>query len=169
MTQEIVEQFASGRYQVMHKLGVGITGAVYLASDEATGELVAIKYASPKTAADAGLLKRFDQEIELLKKLNHRHLVKHIAHGYENARPYLVMEYIAGAPFSKWQRENRNPVKIAKILLQLLEGLKYLHSQRVVHRDLKPDNMLIVSSAQTQHLKIIDFLLLQLMKLMILK
>ena len=157
MTDEFIENFADGRYQVISKIGDGITGSVYLARDEGIDELVAIKYAGAKTAANPDLLKRFDQEIQLLTKLNHRNLVKHISHGYQSGRPFLVMEFIEGLPFNFWRNENLNAVKIAEVLIQLLEGLKYLHSQGIVHRDLKPENLMIISSPLGEHLKIIDF------------
>ncbi len=157
MPEEHPESFAQGRYRVIKKLGDGLTGAVYLANDEGTEELVAIKYAGARTSADRMLLRRFDQEISLLRKLNHRNIVKHISHGYEKGRPYIVVEYIKGLPFNDWRFMNLDGIKIAKILLQLLDGLKYIHSQGVVHRDLKPDNMIIIPSPLGDHLKIIDF------------
>ncbi|MCD4656530.1 MAG: protein kinase, partial [Planctomycetes bacterium] len=149
--------FAEGRYSILRKLGAGYTSEVFLAIDQANDAKVAIKLADIRTASDPSLIRRFEQEILLLERFKHRNLIKHLNHGFQDGKPFLVMEYVEGLTFSNWLKGNEDCKSVAKLLLQLLEALKYIHSNGVVHRDLKPANIIVIETMSGNHLKIIDF------------
>ena len=154
---EKLGSFAKGRYTIVRKLGTGFTSEVFLAVDEANDAKVAIKLADSRTASDTNLVRRFEQEILLLERFSHRNLVKHLNHGFQDGKPFLIMEYIEGLTLSEWLKLNESSKDIANLLIQLLEALKYIHSNGVVHRDLKPANIIIIKTLNGNHLKIIDF------------
>ncbi len=156
MSEEI-GNFADGRYTVIRKLGSGFSSEVFLAIDESNDAKVAIKLADSRTASDSNLVRRFEQEILLLERFKHRNLVKHLNHGFQDGKPFLVMEFVEGLTLNDWLKVNKSSKDIANLLLQLLEALKYIHSNGVVHRDLKPANIIVIETMNGNHLKIIDF------------
>jgi len=157
MMSEIPKSFADGRYTVLKKIGEGYTSEVYLARDEAIDANVAIKLADSRTASDENLVRRFEQEIFILERFQHRNLIRHVNHGFHDGKPFLVMEYIEGQSLNHWIKDKKIDTEIVEILVQLLEALRYVHANGVVHRDLKPANIIIIRTMQGNHLKIIDF------------
>lgn len=134
-----------GRYDIQQKIADGGMGSVYRARSQITGEQVAIKIVPPTMANNQVLLKRFEQEFRAASSLDHENIVRALDFGYENSTPYLVMEFVDGETLGqRIDRQGRLPEKEAiKIIAQIAQGLHKAHSQGLVHRDVKPDNILI--------------------------
>lgn len=146
-----------GPYKILKKIASGGMGDVYLA-ERSDGHLqitVALKVIK-RECVDENHIRQFTNERNILGKLNH----PHIAHIYdggitEQGRPYLVMEYVDGRPITKYCSENNCSVGDRLSLIeQICEGVNFAHSNLVVHRDLKPDNIFVKSNGEC---KILDF------------
>src|ERR1051325_4121307 len=147
-----VERF--GKYVVEKPLGKGGFGEVYLASDPDVGQHVAIKQLIAE--GDRALLKRFREEIRVTAGLRHKNIVIIHASGEQNGNPYLVMEYLEGQTLKQVIRD-RKPLTVlekVRIMTQVAEGLSYAHSRGVVHRDVKPENIMLLPDGT---IKIMDF------------
>lgn len=130
------------RYQIQKQIGAGGMGAVYLATDQRFGSLLAIK---ENFFTDADLRRAFEREAQLLNGLRHPVLPRVSDYFEEGGEHFLVMEYIAGEDLSQIL-ERKGAFAVSDVLLwadQLLDALDYLHTQKfpVVHRDIKPQNL----------------------------
>ncbi len=149
--------FAS-RYVILGTVGQGGMGVVYRARDSQLDEVVALKVLrGDLLREDPTLLDRFKQEIKLARKITHRNVLRTHDFGEASGTSYISMEYLEGVTLkdlirSKGALPPRIGVSIAK---QAGHGLEAAHSQGVVHRDIKPQNMLILP--ETGELKIMDF------------
>jgi serine/threonine-protein kinase len=146
----------AGRYQIVAELGKGGMGAVYKALDTQINEEVAIKLIRPEIAADEKKLERFSNELKLARKIAHKNVCKmyHLEKGEET--PYISMEYLEGKDLKKliWEKETLPAEEAVGIAQQVCEGLVEAHRLGVVHRDLKPQNIMIDKDGQA---KIMDF------------
>ena len=150
-----------GRYEVLSELGRGAMGVVYQARDPQIDRLVAIKTIALLTddpEAEQEFRQRFFLEARAAGRLSHPGIVTIFDVGEEpdTHAPYIVMEYVAGQPLSKFiSSPSKIPARRAlRYAQQLAEALDYAHAQGVVHRDMKPANILIGKDA---HAKITDF------------
>lgn len=145
-----------GKYEVLRVLGRGGMGIVYLARDTMMGRDVAIKTLTEGYAGDPEMLRRFYQEAGHTGKLQHPNVV--IVHdvGDENGQPYIVMEYLEGQPLDHIIHE-QVPLHLAAklhIIEQVCLALPYAHRQGVIHRDVKPANIIVL---RTGVVKLLDF------------
>ncbi len=136
---------ALGPYDLLEKIAEGGMGAIYRGRNRQTGEVVAIKLMSAKTAANPGLLQRFEQEFRAASKLDHPNVVRAIDYGNSGGAPYLVMEFVEGE--SLGQRIERDgklaEAEAIKLIADVAQGLHRAHKQGLIHRDVKPDNILV--------------------------
>jgi TPR repeat protein len=133
-----------GRYEVLEELGRGGMGAVYKARDPATGHDVAIKVLLGGIGATSQQRTRFDREARALAKVNHRNVVRLLDVGEHESAPFLVLEYHKEGSLTEALRSTElSPALAVRIGLQLAAGLEASHAQGVLHRDLKPDNVLL--------------------------
>ena len=133
-------------YEMGDLLGAGGMGAVYLARHKQSGEQVAVKVMRSKVRVDEQARQRFLREIEATRTLQHSHLVRFLGNGSEGDTFYFLLEYCEGGSVADLvkRRGGRLSLEEARpILLQALEGLAYVHAQGFVHRDLKPQNILL--------------------------
>lgn len=145
----------SGRYKIMDKIGSGGMANVYLAEDLILERQVAVKMMSLDFQEDEQNLRRFQREALSTTELDHPNIVNIYDVG-EGSQPYIVMEYISGMDLKQYIRENY-PVpyhKVIDIMGQILDGVGYAHKNNVIHRDLKPHNILIDHDG---HVKLTDF------------
>jgi eukaryotic-like serine/threonine-protein kinase len=151
-------QVFAGRYEVQGTLGKGGMGVVYRARDRQLDEVVALKLLRPEAlASDPTLLERFKQEIKLARRITHRNVLRTHDFGETEGVPYISMEYLEGVTLKDLVR-NRGALPLGvglSIAKQMCHGLGAAHEGGVVHRDIKPQNMLILP--ETAELKIMDF------------
>ncbi len=134
-----------GRYAIERTLGVGAIGTVYLVRDmEDNARHYAMKTLRRDFNTDLVLLQRFFREAELMKTLNHPHVVRVFTMGKDQGRHYFVMEYVEGETLESLLKRGRMPVaNIVLLLQQLCSALEAIHNVGIIHRDLKPSNILI--------------------------
>ncbi len=149
------------RFRIEQRLGEGGMGAVFRATDTKTGQEVAVKTLLPGAAKDAGLRKRFEREAQILRKIEHPNFVRFVEYGSGSSEPaYVVMELLDGDALSKLiLNESRLvPERALHITRHVLTGLQHAHQLGIVHRDVKPDNVVIVpAEADPEFAKILDF------------
>jgi len=135
-----------GRYHVLEKIGQGGMAVVYKALDTTLERYVAIKVILPYSEYSDQFLARFNREARTLARLTHPNILKIFDYGeYEN-HPFLVMEYIAGGTLKDWLTGHPIPwQKSAQLLAQVARALETAHLQGVIHRDVKPANILMAN------------------------
>jgi serine/threonine-protein kinase len=139
-----------GEYRLLRRLGQGGMGSVYLAYDKERRGQVALKVLSDQLASSADYVERFYREAQSGAHLDHPHIVRCISAGRDQAtgKHYLVLEYVDGPnAHALIDRLGRLSVGDAvHVILDVARALEYAHSHNVVHRDIKPDNILITRS-----------------------
>jgi serine/threonine protein kinase len=132
-----------GRYVLERHLGSGGMASVWLARDEALGRAVAIKLMADTLADDPRWLERFKREARAAAALSHPHIVKVFDFGIEEHRPYLVMAHVPGGSLRDRLRDGGAPPEAAGLARELLGALAHVHAAGIVHRDVKPGNVLL--------------------------
>jgi len=148
----------ANRYKVVETLGKGGMGVVFRAKDNQLDEIVALKtLRSDVLSQDPTLLQRFKLEIKLARKITHKNVLRTHDFGEFAGTPYISMEYLEGVTLKDLQkRKGALPLGVGlQISKQMCHGLAAAHAQGVIHRDIKPQNMLIIP--ETGDLKIMDF------------
>jgi eukaryotic-like serine/threonine-protein kinase len=144
-----------GQYEIVELVGAGGMGEVYRARDTKLGRDVALKVLPPVFASDARRLVRFEREARLLASLNHPHLLTMHDIGDVDGRPYLVTEFVDRGTLKTWTRsDTHNWQQVVDLLAGVADGLGAAHSAGIVHRDVKPDNILI---SKHGYAKLADF------------
>ncbi|MEO7199273.1 MAG: protein kinase, partial [Dokdonella sp.] len=145
-----------GHYDIVAELGRGGMGVVYKGYEASLNRYVAIKVLADSLAHDAGVKERFLREARSMAALNDPHIIQIYFIGEDEGQPYFVMEFVEGESLSALlKREHRLPVSsAAKIVQQTAIGLAAAHDKGVVHRDIKPGNLMISSRGTV---KIADF------------
>ena len=145
-----------GRYEILDKLGEGAMGVVYRARDPALNRVVALKMLSAELGGEEELHQRFQREAEAIGRLSHPHIVTVYDLGKAEGQLYMAMELLEGDDLRKLIEQQVGiplPDRV-RLLLQIVEGLAYAHSRDVVHRDVKPANILVTTRGRT---KLLDF------------
>lgn len=146
------------RYRVIGHLGSGAMGEVYKAHDSADERTVALKLLSASQMINAESLARFRSEFELMKRLAHPNIIAAFdLHEMEDGRLIMALEYVEGRTLSAVIHQSEAPLEVKErlnTLLDIARGLEHAHQQGLIHRDLKPDNVLISSEGTA---KILDF------------
>ena len=134
---------AGGRYVFERHLGSGGMASVWLARDQALDRQVAIKVMADTLADDARWLERFKREARAAAALSHAHIVKVYDFGIEEHRPYLVMAHVPGGSLRDRIRDEGPLPEPAGLARELLGALAHVHAAGIVHRDVKPGNILL--------------------------
>nr|WP_269437285.1 Stk1 family PASTA domain-containing Ser/Thr kinase [Arthrobacter caoxuetaonis] len=145
-----------GRYQVRSRIARGGMSTVYLATDTRLDRDVALKVLYPHLAADRGFLDRFEREAKSAARLSHPHVVGVLDQGIEGSLAYLVMEYVPGRTLRDVLNERTvlTPRLALAMMDAVVDGLAAAHEAGLVHRDVKPENVLLAGSGA---IKIADF------------
>ncbi len=131
-------------YELREKIGAGGFGAVYRAFQEVVGREVAIKIILPQYANHPDFIRRFEAEAQLVARLEHIHIVPLYDYWREPGGAYLIMRWLHGGSLrSVLQRGPLTPEHTSHLLDQIASALAAAHRRGVVHRDLKPDNVLL--------------------------
>lgn len=143
--RELSEGESLGSYRLGRKLGEGGMGVVFLAEHEPDGRKVALKVLKQELAADETYRKRFTHEIRAARETNNKHLVSILESGEAEGHPYLATEYVEGGSLTDHirQRERLSVEATVRIAGEIASGLDALHRVGIVHRDVKPSNILL--------------------------
>jgi len=147
-----------GNYVLLDVIGQGGMGTVYKAEHRRLKRTVAVKMLSPAAMKIADSVDRFHREMEAVGKLNHRNIVA--AHDADEFRGqhFLVMEFVPGTDLDRLvsQQGPLSPETAAGCILQAARGLEYAHARGVLHRDIKPGNLLLATEGQQTVVKLLD-------------
>ena len=148
----------AGRYRLDERLGAGGMGVVYKGEDPRTQRKVAIKFLHDAFAGTPDLVKRFEREVTAMSRLDHPNLVGIIDSGVEAGVPYLIMDFQSGKPLAHLVESGAlAPARAVALARQILAGVGAAHARGVVHRDLKPDNIMLLDDVDGDFVKIFDF------------
>jgi serine/threonine protein kinase len=147
---------AEGRYELLGVVGRGGMALVFLARDHERDETVAVKLLADNLSADPDLRERFRREAAIAQRLSHPNIVRVLGSGETDGRAYIVLEYVDGGSLAdELLRDGAPPVeRVAALGAQAAAGLAHAHACGLVHRDVKPQNLLLASDGT---LKISDF------------
>src|SRR5258708_1743158 len=146
MQSNSVPSLLQQRYEILHLLGSGGMGTVFQARDVMTGGDVAVKMLHPDmTAQDPNMVQRFAREGEALRALNHPNIVKLLVTAEQDGQHYLVMEYMSGGSLADLLKiQPQLPIaRVLAISLELADALARAHHLKIIHRDVKPANVLL--------------------------
>ncbi len=148
-----------GEYRVEGKLGEGGMASVFSAIHPLIGKKVAIKVLSRRLCADVHAVDRFIGEARTVNQIGHPNLVDIFAFGVlPDGRAYLVMEWLQGETLAERTHRQRLSAPLAlDVLLQIVDALEAAHDKRVVHRDLKPQNIIVLERKDAVRIKLLDF------------
>ncbi len=144
------------RYQVLKEIGRGGMGIVFQAHDKQLNEQVALKIISPMLSSDPEALERLKREVSSARRISHPNIIRIYDIGESSGLHFVSMEFFPGQNLKEYIRSNGalSLIQGSQIVLQICEGLEAAHGQRIIHRDLKSQNVLI---GPTGNIKIIDF------------
>ncbi len=145
-----------GVYRVEEVIGAGGMGVVYRAVDEALARTVALKTLLPALTADPEFVARFKREAQSAAALNHPNITQIYAIGEEGSTPFFAMEWIQGKSLEGLVKEKGalDPLEATRYIRQSAEGLRHAASKDLIHRDVKPSNLMLADDGVV---KITDF------------
>ncbi len=149
------------RFEVLERIGSGGMGSVYKVRDTNIDAILAVKVLQQNLIQDQAALKRFEQEAEAAQKLSHPNLVSVYDHGTTaEGAPYIVMDYLEGRALSEILNDSQtlDSKRATKLFKDICDALSYAHKQGVIHRDIKPTNIIVTDVGKsTERAHIVDF------------
>ena len=138
------------RYEILKRLGEGGMGAVYQVRDHELDRLAALKVIRPELAGHPDILRRFKQELILARQVTHKNVIRIFDLGTAGGYKFITMEYIDGRDLKSIliERCKLAPEEAVPIVQQICRGLEAAHTEGVVHRDLKPQNIMVDGSGR---------------------
>jgi eukaryotic-like serine/threonine-protein kinase len=157
-TDKLLGQILADRYQILHRLGEGAMGVVYKARHVKVGRLFAVKVLHPRMLQDPKIVRRFEREAELAGRLRHPNVIGVVDVGEIDGTRYMVMDFAEGPDLAKLLDEApMPPERIIRLARQMLDGLHHAHEQGWIHRDFKPENVIIERANGVETPRIVDF------------
>ncbi len=150
------EKILANRYRLTEQIGMGGMAIVYRAVDLRTGHNVAVKVLRPEYNEDTEFISRFQREAEAASKMTHHNIVNLLDVGMDGDNRYLVMEYVQGKTLKSviQERGKLSPALAGQIAIRILSALEHAHRNGIIHRDIKPQNILVHADG---HIKVADF------------
>ena len=152
----MIGRVLSGRYEIQAVVGTGGMAVVYRAWDKIEKRTVAIKVLRPEYEQDAEFVRRFSREAEAAAKMSHENIVNLLDVGKDNDMRYIVMEYVPGKTLKDLIREQGRiaPETAVRMVIRILAAVDHAHKNGIVHRDIKPQNILVDAKGKV---KVADF------------
>lgn len=142
-------------YEIVTKIGAGGMGDVYLAKDNVLARNVVLKFLSPLLASNEAFKSRFLREAKTAAALNHPNVITIHEIEESDARTYIAMEHVKGISLRDFlEEESPDPPRVLEIMAQICSGLQAAHENKIIHRDIKPDNIMITRG---DFVKVLDF------------
>src|SRR6266436_1212880 len=140
----------AGRYEIIALLGQGGMGAVYKARDKELDRVVALKLIRPELAKNPEVLRRFKQELILARQVTHKNVIRIFDLGQSDGIKFITMDFVEGQDLRSLLLEKNKlaPEQAARIMLQICRALEAAHAEGVIHRDLKPQNIMLDASGR---------------------
>ena len=156
MTGNMIGRIFNNRYKITERIGIGGMAEVYRAQDTVLGRIVAVKVMLPQYAADPSFTQRFRQEAASAANLQSPYIVNVYDWGQDSGTYYIVMEYVRGSDLKTAIKERGaiNQRKVAEIGSQVCQALSVAHNLDIIHRDIKPQNIMIQPDG---NVKVMDF------------
>lgn len=150
------KQIIAQRYEILSRIGEGGMALVYLARDQRTGHHVAVKFLRPEFRDNPDFLARFHREATAASKVSHHNIVNLLDVSVDSENPYIVIEYVDGKTLKDIIRERKRlPEDVAaQIAIRILSALQHAHHAGIIHRDIKPQNVLVNHQG---YIKVSDF------------
>lgn len=145
----------SGRYVLLNQIGTGGMATVWKARDNKLNRIVAVKILDGKSV-DRDHMKNFFHEVDIMSRVHHENVVQIYDHGIDGNTCYIVMEFVSGVTLQKMIKDSGklSPGKAVRYAIRILAGLSEAHKNGVIHRDIKPQNILV---DQNGNIKVADF------------
>ena len=152
----MIGRVISGRYVIQAIVGTGGMAVVYRAFDKKKNRIVAIKVLRPEFESDEEFVRRFSREAEAASKVSHENIVNMLDVGTDGDLRYIVMEYVDGQTLTDMIRQQGflNPDTAIRMTIRILAAVDHAHRNGIVHRDIKPQNILVDADG---HVKVADF------------
>lgn len=141
-------------FRVLRQIGEGGMSKVYLAEREADDAQLVLKVMDPKLREDEVFLQRFIQEYRIISKIQNEHVVRIFDQGVDDRHAYITMEYFSGGDLKERLKNGISSINALKLMVQIAKALDAVHAAGVVHRDLKPQNLMF---REDNRLAIADF------------
>lgn len=142
------------RYLLREKIGSGGMGEVWRATDQVVDGDVAVKFLVGVVDRDAR--RRFSSEVRAMARLDHPHIVSVLDQGEHDAAPLFIMSRLAGLPLGRWVRL-ANWERVCLVFDQVLDALGFAHARGIIHRDMKPSNIIVTGPPEHPHAVVLDF------------
>lgn len=169
MSETKVGTIIDSKFELLEEVGAGGMGLVYRAKQQGLERIVALKILEPTLVSDNESLARFEREARSISLLHHVHIASFFSYGiHEGTAPYIAMEFLEGKNLKAVIQETENGMewqRALKIGLEICDAMDYAHAQGVVHRDLKPNNIILLESPKPDWVKVVDFGLAKLSEL----
>jgi serine/threonine protein kinase len=155
-----------GKYEILGEIGRGGFAVVYRARDPTLDRVIALKVLAPHLTWDRTFAERFRLEAQSTARLRHPHIVKIHEVGQDDERPYIAMEYLTGRTLTKLLETEgaMSPERALPFLEQIADALDHAHSEGVIHRDVKPRNVMMEETRQGVRVTLMDFGLMKAME-----
>lgn len=152
-------EVCGGQYVLLHELARGDLSIVYRAKPAGSRDVIAFKVIQPRYMGDETQVRRFRREAELLKRIEHPNVVRLIDHGtIEDGRDFLALELLGGRTLAVAlaKATRMSPERTCRIARQVARALRAMHKVGVIHRDLRPENILLIGPEDAERVKLVD-------------